>query len=185
MNETDIDITVSKKYLVNETTYILGEIGEMIKKINTFKDLSIPNHPLYEQYFDDIMNNAACISRRISDMRSIVIDKRNPILENVLIDTSDFMGVLMEDVLSETRKRECVITRYFACMTIKYCYNKSLKQTGAMIHKHHATVLSGIKSIKNLYYTKDHEYYYVINNYVDYMQAHGYDMRMFIKQLKS
>ena len=86
------------------------------------------------------------------------------LVEKIIKITCDVSGMTKKILLSSSRKKEHVIYRHILCYLLKENTNFTLSQVGEFISKpipkNHATVLNGIKQVKNSYWNANRHNHY-------------------------
>lgn len=71
-------------------------------------------------------------------------------LRTILIFISRFLGISIDDLRSRKQNREFTDGRFLYFAIAKETTNKSLNEIGGFVSKDHATVLHGIRQVKNV-----------------------------------
>ncbi len=69
---------------------------------------------------------------------------------------------------SKTRTKPICIGRQLVCTVLRETNYGSLKKIGRIFKQDHATIIYGIKAIKNIIFTKDPDYYQAVVNVLNY-----------------
>ena len=78
-------------------------------------------------------------------------DKRNELVSHsvLIFKVCQFYGVTVEDLKSKSKKREFVHARYFCWYFLQKVCSLTLVDIGKKFDKHHTTILTGIRDLKD------------------------------------
>lgn len=146
------------------------------KELEECVDIIISERKRYEEIktnINKLMDTISIVSNKYSDgsfkVEYSVNYSDKEIADKIIKIVSDVSGMSEKSILSSNRKKEYIIYRHIMSYLIKENTAMTLSQVGERIGKPkpktHATVLNGIKQVKNSYWNANkHKHYNEIYN---------------------